>query len=64
MANAGGRLVGSLLAGVLFQAGGVGACLWGSVAFAGATFAVSTLLPSGHPAVRLDALGEDAGGGD
>jgi hypothetical protein len=64
MANAGGRLVGSLLSGVLFQAGGVGACLWGSVAFAGATFAVSTLLPSGHPAVRLDALGEDAGGGD
>lgn len=64
MANAGGRLVGSLLSGVLFQLGGVGACLWGSVAFAVATFAVSTLLPSGHPAVRLDALGDGAGGGD
>jgi predicted MFS family arabinose efflux permease len=64
MANAGGRLVGSLLSGVLFQAGGVGACLWGSVAFAIATFAVSTRLPSGHLAVRLDALGGDAGGGD
>jgi predicted MFS family arabinose efflux permease len=62
MANAGGRLVGSLLSGVLFQAAGVAGCLWGSVAFALATFAVSTRLPSDHPAVRLDALGDGANG--
>jgi len=64
MANAGGRLVGSLLSGVLYQLGGVAGCLWGSVAFAGATFVVSMLLPAGHPAIALDQLGEDAGGGD
>jgi predicted MFS family arabinose efflux permease len=64
MANAGGRLVGSLLSGVLFQLGGVAACLWGSVALALATFAASLPLPAGHPDVRLEELGEDAGGGD
>ncbi len=62
MANAGGRLVGSLLSGVLFQLGGVVACLWGSVAFALATFATSAGLPAGHPAMALDQLGEDAAG--
>lgn len=45
MANAGGRLVGTLLSGVLFQLGGVAACLWASVAFAAAAGAVSLALP-------------------
>jgi len=33
MANAGGRLIGTLLAGLLFQVGGVLGCLWASAAF-------------------------------
>ncbi len=62
MANAGGRLVGSLLSGVLFQLGGVVACLCGSVAFALATFVTSAAIAPGHPAIALDQLGDDAGG--
>ena len=45
MANAGGRLMGTLLSGVLFQAAGVTGCLWGSVAFAAAAGVLSLLLP-------------------
>ncbi len=45
MANAGGRLVGCLLSGVLFQLAGVAGCLWGAVAFAAAAAAISLGLP-------------------
>ncbi|MDB4987546.1 MAG: transporter permease [Myxococcaceae bacterium] len=45
MANAGGRLMGTLLSGVLFQAAGITGCLWGSVASAAAAGAISLLLP-------------------
>jgi MFS family permease len=45
MANAGGRLVGTLLSGVLFQVCGVVGCLWGSVAFAAAAGMLSLPLP-------------------
>lgn len=45
MANAGGRLVGTLLSGALYQLAGVSGCLWGTVAFAVVTAAISTLLP-------------------
>jgi len=45
MANAGGRLVGTLLSGVLFQIAGVTGCLFGTVAFAVITAGISTLLP-------------------
>lgn len=45
MANAGGRLVGTLLSGILFQAYGVTGCLWGSVVFAATAGAVSLSLP-------------------
>ncbi|MFI5298795.1 MAG: organoarsenical effux MFS transporter ArsJ [Polyangiales bacterium] len=64
MANAGGRLVGSLLSGVLFQLGGVAACLWGAVAFGLATWGVSMALPSGQPEQPLPVLWDDAAGGD
>ena len=46
MANAGGRLVGTLLSGILFQLAGVTGCLWGSVAFAAAAGAFALLLPA------------------
>jgi hypothetical protein len=45
MANAGGRLIGTLLSGALYQVAGLGGCLWGTVGFASATALISTLLP-------------------
>jgi hypothetical protein len=46
MANAVGRLVGTLLSGILYQAAGVVGCLWGAVAFGAAAGALSLLLPA------------------
>ena len=46
MANAAGRLVGTLLSGLLFQSAGVPGCLWGALAFVGAATLVSLLLRS------------------
>jgi predicted MFS family arabinose efflux permease len=57
MANAGGRLVGTLLSGILYQAAGLAGCLWASVAFAAVTGALSLLLP----APRAMELGERHG---
>ena len=45
MANAGGRLAGTVLSGALYQWQGLTACLWASVAFVLAAGAVSRLLP-------------------
>lgn len=45
VANAGGRLVGTLLSGTLYQLAGVSGCLWGTVAFAIVTAAISMWLP-------------------
>ena len=45
MANAGGRLVGTLLSGVMFQVYGVVGCLWASVVFATTAGVVSVWLP-------------------
>lgn len=49
MANAAGRLVGTLLSGALFQIGGIAGCLFGTVAFAVITTAISMLLPQREP---------------
>jgi predicted MFS family arabinose efflux permease len=46
MANAGGRLAGTVLSGLLYQWKGLEACLWASVAFVLAAGALSRLLPS------------------
>jgi predicted MFS family arabinose efflux permease len=46
MANAGGRLVGTVLSGALYQWQGLEACLWASAAFVLAAGALSRLLPS------------------
>jgi predicted MFS family arabinose efflux permease len=62
MANAAGRLLGTLLSGLLFQESGVAACLWGSVVLAGAAGAVSLALPSEHGSMRLDAMATEGGG--
>jgi MFS family permease len=45
MANAGGRLVGTLLSGALYQLAGIRGCLWGTAVFAAVTAGVSLLLP-------------------
>lgn len=46
MANAGGRLAGTVLSGVLYQWQGLEACLWASAAFVVAAGLLSLLLPS------------------
>jgi predicted MFS family arabinose efflux permease len=63
MANAGGRLVGSLLSGVLYQVAGLGGCLWASAAFASAAGIIALLLPPVDSALSLDEAA-DVGGGD
>ena len=45
MANACGRLLGTLLSGVLYQRSGVAASLWGSVALAAAAGIGAMFLP-------------------
>jgi hypothetical protein len=45
-ANAGGRLIGILLSGVLAQWGGMGACLWGSAGMLALCLAITFLLPA------------------
>jgi len=60
MANACGRLLGTLLSGVLYQQGGVSASLWGAVVLAGAAGIGAIFLPpvSGDVAWSGDA-GDD-----
>jgi hypothetical protein len=45
MANACGRLLGTLLSGVLYQKAGVAASLWGAVALATAAGVAALCLP-------------------
>ena len=45
MANAAGRLVGTLLSGVLYQQSGVAGSLWGAVALASAAGIAAMFLP-------------------
>jgi predicted MFS family arabinose efflux permease len=47
MANAGGRLAGTILSGVLYQWRGLEACLWASAAFVLGAGLISLLLPQG-----------------
>jgi predicted MFS family arabinose efflux permease len=50
MANAGGRLAGTVLSGVLYQTLGLQACLWASAIFVLAAGALSRALPSSRAA--------------
>jgi hypothetical protein len=65
MANAGGRLVGCLLSGVLFELSGLPGCLWGTFAFALTAALIALQLPRTalHPG-RLIQAGAIAGEGD
>ena len=46
MANAAGRLTGTLLSGGLFLTGGMQTCLWASTALVGLAFITSSRLPA------------------
>jgi predicted MFS family arabinose efflux permease len=46
MANAAGRLAGTILSGLLYQWAGLVACLWAAVAFVLAAGLLSLLLPA------------------
>lgn len=50
MANAGGRLLGTILSGLLYQWEGLTACLWASVVFVLAAAVLSLWLPTPTPA--------------
>jgi predicted MFS family arabinose efflux permease len=54
-ANAGGRLVGILLSGMLTQSGGLQACLWGSAIMLAICLAITFLLPNAASTRRLPA---------
>jgi len=49
MANAGGRLAGTVLSGVLYQVAGLEACLWTAAAFVLAAGVLSRWLPRSIP---------------
>jgi len=65
MANAGGRLIGCLLSGILYQTAGLAGCLWGAFAFALISAVIALALPRHalHPQ-RLAAAGVKGGDGD
>jgi predicted MFS family arabinose efflux permease len=63
MANAAGRLVGTLLSGLTYQLAGLAGCLWASMAFALGAGTLSLLLPR-PPAVALMSEMKADGGGD
>jgi predicted MFS family arabinose efflux permease len=62
MANAGGRLVGTLLSGVVFQSAGVVGCLWTSAGFAAAAGGCSLLLPRKETAMQMAGMKAEGGG--
>jgi predicted MFS family arabinose efflux permease len=57
MANAGGRLTGTVLSGALYQWEGLEACLWASAAFVLAAGSLSLLLPRAQPSHASSAPG-------
>jgi predicted MFS family arabinose efflux permease len=62
MANAAGRLVGTLLSGLMYQLAGLPGCLWTSTSFALAAGVLSLLLPRTEAAPLLSELKVDGGG--
>ncbi|MBF0246878.1 MAG: organoarsenical effux MFS transporter ArsJ [Alphaproteobacteria bacterium] len=54
MANAAGRLAGTVLSGWAYQWGGMSACLWTSAAFVAAAWAASLALPPGRAQSAYD----------
>ncbi|MEN9643370.1 MAG: hypothetical protein RL238_39 [Actinomycetota bacterium] len=63
-ANAAGRLVGTLLSGVLYLWGGLAAALWGSAAFVAVTFLCTLRLPAIPDAVAQRARSTASAGSE
>jgi predicted MFS family arabinose efflux permease len=61
MANSGGRLIGTVLSGLVYQLYGLAGCLWGSGVFVLVAWAISLKLPDPHP---KQAIAWKAGDGD
>jgi predicted MFS family arabinose efflux permease len=61
MANSGGRLVGTVLSGVIFQLAGLEGCLWTAAVFVLAAWGISRKLPDPQPS---RAIAWKAGDGD
>jgi predicted MFS family arabinose efflux permease len=61
MANAGGRLAGTVLSGVMYQQWGLTGCLGASAAFAAAAAVLTVLLPRTSGTFELPE-GADLGG--
>ncbi|MBW4551023.1 MAG: organoarsenical effux MFS transporter ArsJ [Aphanocapsa sp. GSE-SYN-MK-11-07L] len=61
MANSGGRLIGTVLSGVIFQLFGLVGCLWTSSVFVLAAWVISRKLPDPQPS---EAIAWKAGDGD
>lgn len=53
MANAAGRLLGTVLSGVLYQAAGLTGCLWAAVIMVGIALLMSLPLPEVNSRIRL-----------
>jgi hypothetical protein len=64
MANAMGRLAGTLLSGVMFQLGGLPACLWTSAGLALTSAALALRLPSGRRLELTPEMQAEAGGSE
>ena len=58
MANAAGRLLGTLLSGVLYQLGGVSASLWGAVVLSGMAGVGAMFLPPVASSISWDVAGD------
>jgi hypothetical protein len=54
--------VGTLLSGLAYQAGGLTACLWTSMAFALGAGLLAMLLPAVRTPMMMSEAGADAGG--
>lgn len=64
MANAGGRLTGTLMSGLAYQYGGFEACLWTSVMFSLLAGLASSWLPRRASSLELTLLSPEGGGSD
>jgi predicted MFS family arabinose efflux permease len=53
MANAAGRLLGTVLSGVLYQAAGLAGCLWAAAIMVGVALLMSLPLPEVNSGIRL-----------
>ena len=56
MANAAGRLLGTLLSGVLYQTAGLAGCLWAAAIMVGLALLMSLPLPEVNSGIRLTGI--------